>query len=58
MEAYALISDWSPDEAIDVYLRRGDAERALAAAIRDEPLWIEVLSVVPIELDERDVSPN
>lgn len=58
MEAYALVSDWPPEEAIDVYLRRGDAERALAAAVRDEPSWIDVLSVVPIEFDGWDVSPN
>jgi hypothetical protein len=25
---------------------------------QDEPGWVDVLSVVPIELDERDVSAN
>ena len=58
MEAYALVSAWSPDEAIDVYLRRSDAETALAEAVWDEPEWESILSVVPIELDGRDVSAN
>ncbi len=58
MEAYALVSAWSPEEAIDVYLRRDDAETALAEVVWDEPEWESILSVVPIELDERDVSAN
>lgn len=53
MEAYALVSAWSPEEAIDVYLRRGDAEATLAEILGDEPEWVDVLSVVPIELDGR-----
>ncbi len=31
-----------------------DAQAALEDALRDEPDWVGVLSVVPIELDERD----
>jgi hypothetical protein len=58
MRAYALVTAESPEEAVDVFLRREDAESALAACLRDEPDWVDVVSVVPIELDERDVSAN
>lgn len=56
MEAFALVTAESPHEAVDVFLRREDADAALAECLRDEPGWVDVLSVVPIELDERDVS--
>ena len=45
-------------EAIDVFLRREDAWAALAEILEDEPDWAGSLFVVPIELDERDVSLN
>jgi hypothetical protein len=41
-----------------VFLRRADAEAALEAVLRDEPESRELMSVVEIELDERDVSPT
>jgi hypothetical protein len=41
-----------------VFLRREDAFAALQDCIRDEPEWAGLLYVDPIELDERDVSPN
>ena len=44
--------------AIDVFLPREDALAALAEILEDEPDWAGSLFVVPIELDERDVSPN
>jgi hypothetical protein len=37
-------------EPIDVYVRRGDAERALAVLLRDEPSWRRLLSIAAIEL--------
>jgi hypothetical protein len=43
---------------VDVFVRRADAEAALATVVRDEPESRDLLSVVEIELDERDVSPN
>jgi len=39
-------------------LREEDARRALENALRDEPEWVGLLTVEPIELDERDVSAN
>ena len=48
----------SPDEAVDVFLRRDEADAAPTDCLRDEPGWVEVLSVVPLELDERYLSAN
>jgi hypothetical protein len=50
MRAYALVSVIAPDEAADV-LRREDAEAALVDCLRDQPDWVDLVTVVPIELD-------
>jgi hypothetical protein len=57
MRAYALV-ERGDTEAVDVFLRVEDAEAALADGLRGEPEWKDVLHVVPIELDESDVSAN
>jgi hypothetical protein len=58
VRAYALDTADVDDEAVDVFLRQEDAEPALAYLLCDEPESRDLLSVVEIELDERDVSPN
>jgi hypothetical protein len=58
VRVYALTSSQSPDETLDLFLSREAAEAELRKILRDEPQWLDVLSVVPIELDERDVSAN
>jgi hypothetical protein len=58
VRAYALVTADAADEAVDVFLRRADAEAALSAVLRDEPESRDLMSVVEIELDDRDVSPN
>jgi hypothetical protein len=50
VDAYALVSAWAPEEVVDVFLRREDAEAALQAALWDEPEWATILSVEPVEL--------
>ena len=45
-------------EAIDVFLRREDAWGHPTGVHAVRPDWAGSLFVVPIELDERDVSPN
>lgn len=57
MVAWALVEDgdW---EAIDVFLTRADAERALAGCVRDEPEWRWTLRVEEIELAGNPPSPN
>ena len=57
MRAFAL-AEIGDSEAIHVFLRREDAWAALAEILEDEPDWAGSRFVVPIELDERDVSPN
>jgi hypothetical protein len=58
MRVYALRSSQVPDTTLDVFLSREAAEAELREILQDEPSWVDVLSVVPIELDERTVSPN
>jgi hypothetical protein len=57
VRAYALVEIGDPN-AIDVYLRSEDAFVALEEILDDEPDWTGLLSVVPIELGERDISAN
>ena len=57
MRAYALV-ELGDSEAIDLFLWEEDARRALAECLRDEPAWVGALYAEPIELDERDASPN
>jgi hypothetical protein len=45
VKAYALV-ETGGTEAIDAFLRREDADAALAGCLRDEPDWKDLLSVV------------
>jgi hypothetical protein len=54
MIVYAVVSA-DTEHAVEVFLRREDAEQMLAEALSDEPEWIDTLSVEPIELP---LSPN
>ena len=58
MHVYALTSSHVPDETLDLFLTREAAEAELREILEDEPEWVNVLRVVPIELDERDTSTN
>ena len=58
MRVYALTSSQVAGETLDLFLTRGAAEAELREILEDEPGWASILSVVPIELDERDVSAN
>jgi hypothetical protein len=57
VRAYALV-ETGDDQAVDVFARCEDALQALEDAISDEPSWSNTLLVVPIELDEREISSN
>jgi hypothetical protein len=57
MRAWALV-ELGDHEAIDVFVRKEDALKALEDACTDEPQWAGTLFVASIELDERDVSAN
>jgi hypothetical protein len=58
MRVYALTSSQSVHEMLDLFLTREAAEAELREILDDEPEWNDVLRVVPVELDERNVSPN
>ena len=57
VRVFALVELGDP-EAIDLYVQEKDARRAFAEWLRDEPEWVGMLYVKPIDLDERDVSSN
>jgi hypothetical protein len=57
VRAYALV-EIGGSEAIDLFLREEDAERALEDALRDEPSWAGLLRVEPVELNGRAKSAN
>jgi hypothetical protein len=58
MQVYALTSSQSIHETLDLFLTQEAAEAELREILEDEHEWVNVLRVVPIELDERNVSPN
>ena len=58
MLVYALTSSQCLYETLDLLLTRDAAEAELREILEDEPQWVNVLRVVPIELDERDLSAN
>jgi hypothetical protein len=58
MQVYALTSSQLRRETLDLFLTREAAEAELREILEDEPEWVNVLRVVPIELDERNLSAN
>jgi hypothetical protein len=50
MQVYALIQK-SDSQAIDVFLSKEDAERALADCLGDEPDWVDLLGIEAVDLD-------
>jgi hypothetical protein len=58
VEVYALTSSQLAHETLDLFLTREAAEAELREILEDEPEWVNVLRVVPIELDGRKLSAN
>jgi len=58
MQVYALTSSQSLHETLDLFFTREAAEAELREILEDEPDWRDVLRVVPIKLDGRNVSAN
>jgi hypothetical protein len=48
---FAVVSAVAPDEAVDVFIRREDAERFVQEVRGDEPDLAELLSIELVELD-------
>jgi hypothetical protein len=57
MRAYVL-AELGDRLAVDVFVRKEDAFKALEDATSDEPSWAGMLFVAPIELGERELSAN
>jgi hypothetical protein len=57
VHAWTLV-EIGDDQAVDVFVRQEDAFPALEDAVSDEQSWARTLLVVPIELDEREISSN
>ena len=49
MRVFALV-DLSLQEAIELFLRREDAERMLSDVLRDDPDWKRLVRIEEIEL--------
>jgi hypothetical protein len=58
VKVYALASSHVPNETLDLFLTQEAASDELTEILRDEPGWVNVLSVLPIELDGQDICPN
>jgi hypothetical protein len=58
VQVYALTSSHSPRETLDLFVTQEAAEAELREILQDEPEWVNVLRVVPIELDGRNLSAN
>jgi len=58
MQVYALTNSRLVSETLDLFLTREAAEAELREILEDEPEWVNVLRVVPIELDGRELSVN
>jgi hypothetical protein len=58
MQVYALTSSRLVSETLDLFLTREAAEEEVREILEDEPEWVNVLRVVPIELDGRELSVN
>ena len=52
----APASSQSLHETLDLFLTREAAEAELLEILEDEPEWVNVLRVLPIELDGRNLS--
>jgi hypothetical protein len=58
MKVYALASSHVRHETLDLFLSKQAAETELREILEDEPEWVNVPRVVPIEFDERNLSAN
>jgi hypothetical protein len=56
VRVYGLFTAVTPDETLDLYARRAEAE--LRKILGDERRWVDVPRVVEVELDTGEVSPN
>jgi hypothetical protein len=58
VQVFALTSSQLLHKTLDLFLTWEAAEAELREILEDEPDWKDVLRIVPIELDDLDVSVN
>jgi hypothetical protein len=58
MWIYALVSSRLSRQTLDVFVSRETAEAELREILEDEPGWVNVLRVEPIQLDAQGTSVN
>jgi hypothetical protein len=58
VQVYALTSSQCLHEMLDLFPTREAAEAELREILEDEPDWKDVLRVVSIDLNARNVSAN
>jgi hypothetical protein len=58
MQIYALTSSQIPGKTLDLFVTREAAQAELREILMDEPGWVEVLQVEPIQLDAQRTSLN
>jgi hypothetical protein len=58
MQAYALVTDLAPSEAVELYLREEDALHVMREVLHNEPGWRDLLHVLPVELIDATPSSN
>jgi hypothetical protein len=58
VQVFALASSHIPSETLDLFLTQEAAEAELRKILEDEPEWVNVLRVVPIQLDAQRTSVN
>jgi hypothetical protein len=58
VQVYALTSSQIPGKTLDLFVTREAAQAELREILMDEPGWVDVLHVEPIQLDEQRTSVN
>jgi hypothetical protein len=58
VQVYALSSSPSLRETLDLFVTQDAAEAGLREILEDETEWVNVLRIVPTELDGRNLSAN
>ena len=48
----------APENAVELFVRKEDAVAAMEAAIADEPDWVSLLRVEPVDLDDTQPTLN
>jgi hypothetical protein len=58
VQVYALTSSQLLHETLDLFVTREAAEDELREILEDEPEWVNVLRVEPVQLDAQRTSLN